>query len=269
MATECCYCGNPTMIPSRFSGMLKPDFVIPFKKTKDEAVAALKEFYKGKRLLPKAFTAHNRVEAIQAMYVPFWLFDSDVTASAEFRAETDTVYETNDETVTETSVYRCDRQGTMRFQRIPVDGSQKMDDTYMESIEPYDYGDLMAFNSAYLTGFLADKYDVDAEAAVPRADERVRQSALGVLEDTVEGYDRVELKEGAIHKEEGAVSYAMAPVWILTTRYQDQPYTFMMNGQTGKMVGSLPYDKARANLYWAGSALILTTIFYFIAKWFV
>ena len=98
----------------------------------------MKEFYKGKRLLPKAFTANNRVEAIQAMYVPFWLFDSDVTASAEFRAETDTVYETNDETVTETSVYRCDRQGTMRFQRIPVDGSQKMDDTYMESIEPYD-----------------------------------------------------------------------------------------------------------------------------------
>ena len=78
------------------------------------------------------------------MYVPFWLFDSDVTASAEFRAETDTVYETNDETVTETSVYRCDRQGTMRFQRIPVDGSQKMDDTYMESIEPYDYHDKWA-----------------------------------------------------------------------------------------------------------------------------
>ena len=83
--------------------------------------------------------------------MPFWLFDSDVTASAEFRAETDTVYETNDETVTETSVYRCDRQGTMRFQRIPVDGSQKMDDTYMESIEPYDYHDLVPFSSAYLT----------------------------------------------------------------------------------------------------------------------
>lgn len=139
----------------------------------------------------------------------------------------------------------------------------------MESIEPYDYHDLVPFSSAYLTGYLADKYDVDAEAAVPRADERVRQSALSVLEDTVEGYDRVELKEDVISKDEGAVSYAMAPVWILTTRYQDQPYTFMMNGQTGKMVGSLPYDKARANLYWAGSALILTTIFYFIAKWFV
>ena len=120
-----------------------------------------------------------------------------------------------------------------------------------------------------MTGCLADKYDVDAEAAVPRADERVRQSAIGVLEDTVEGYDRVELKEDVISKDEGAVSYAMAPVWILTTRYQNQPYTFMMNGQTGKMIGSLPYDKQKANLYWAGSSLILTVVFYFIAKLFV
>ena len=269
MATECCYCGNPTMLPSRFTGMLKPDFVIPFKKTKKEAVAALTAFYKGKRLLPHAFTANNRVEAIQPMYVPFWLFDSEVTASAEFKAENDTVYETSEETVTETSVYRCDRKGTMKFNRIPVDGSEKMDDTYMESIEPYDYSEMVPFSAAYLTGYLADKYDVDAEAAVPRADERMEKSALDVLEDTVEGYARHELVHNAVCKDKGEVAYAMAPVWILTTRYQDKPYTFMMNGQTGKMVGSLPYDKGKANKYWAISALILTVIFYFIARMFV
>ena len=133
MATECCYCGNPTLIPSRFSGMLKPDYVIPFKKTKDEAVAALKQFYQGRWLLPKAFTAHNRVEAIQPMYVPFWLFHAQVTASAAFRAEDDAVFETPDETIIETSIYHCDRTGSLAFHRIPVDGSQKMDDTYMES----------------------------------------------------------------------------------------------------------------------------------------
>ena len=88
MATECCYCGNPTLIPSRFSGMLRPDFIIPFKKTKDEAVAALKRFYRGHWLLPKAFTVNNRIEDVQAMYVPFWLFNAKVTASASFRLKT-------------------------------------------------------------------------------------------------------------------------------------------------------------------------------------
>lgn len=79
MATECVYCGNPTMLPKRFDGTLKPDLVIPFKKTKADAVAALKEFYKGHYLLPSNFTENNRVEAIQPMYVPFWLFDSAVS----------------------------------------------------------------------------------------------------------------------------------------------------------------------------------------------
>jgi len=87
MATECCYCGNPTMIPSRFDGELKPDRIIPFQKTKEDAVASLKAFYEGKRLLPDAFRKGNRVEDVQAMYVPFWLFDADVSAEATFRAE--------------------------------------------------------------------------------------------------------------------------------------------------------------------------------------
>ena len=271
LATECCYCGNPTMMPNRFSGMLKPDYVIPFTKTKDDAVAALKEFYKGKRLLPAAFTANNRVQDIQPMYVPFWLFDSKIHASADFQGEDDNVMETSDEIITETRVFQCIRSGRMSFHKIPVDGSRKMDDTYMESIEPFDYSQMVPFSPAYLTGFLADKYDVDAEASVPRADERVERSAVGVLEETVKarGYDRTILKDSVVRKDEDQVAYALAPVWILTTRYQDKPYTFMMNGQTGKMVGTLPYDNQKSLMYMGAVAAILTPALYFVAKMFL
>jgi len=127
MATECCYCGNPTMLPSRFSGMLKPDYIIPFKKTKEEAVAALKKFYEGKPLLPDAFTANNRVEAIQGMYVPFWLFDADIDAQGSYKASRSMVVDTGDAIMTSTSYYNCQRQGCMNFERIPVDGSVKME----------------------------------------------------------------------------------------------------------------------------------------------
>ncbi|MBQ9376908.1 MAG: hypothetical protein IJU05_03800 [Schwartzia sp.] len=269
MATECCYCGNPTMLPNRFGGMLKPDFIIPFKKTKEDAVAALKEFYKGKRLLPNEFTANNRVEDIQPMYVPFWLFDSDVEAHASFKAEKVNVINTSDETITETSVYECTRSGNMRFEKIPVDGSTKMDDTYMESIEPFDYSEMVPFSAAYFTGYLADKYDEDAETVVPRADKRVEASAIDVLQETVTGYDNCSTNSSAVIKGEGKVSYAMVPVWILTTRYKGQPYTFMMNGQTGKIVGSLPYDANKAMMYFAGTAVVLLIILYFILRMFI
>ncbi len=269
MATECCYCGNPTMIPSRFEGALMPDYVIPFQKTKKEAVAALKEFYKGKTLLPKAFTANNRVENIQPMYVPFWLFDSKVFSTASFRAETDHIYDTPDETITETRVYACERAGSMAFRSIPVDGSKKMDDSYMESIEPFDYSNLAEFNGGYLAGYLADRYDVDAEESVPRADKRMESSSVGVLQGTVTGYDRVSLTDHVVSKTEGKVTYALAPVWILTTRYQGKPYTFMMNGQTGKMAGSLPYDKVKSWLYPGAAGLIAAPFIYYVLKVFM
>lgn len=246
MATECVYCGNPTMVPARFAGVLKPDYVIPFKKTKEEAVAALKEFYEGKWLLPDEFTKNNRVEAIQGLYVPFWMFDSSVTATATFKAENDMVIDTSNATIIETSVYECIRRGTMAFARIPADGSKRMDDSYMDSIEPFNYEELQPFSSAYLAGYLADKYDVSAEENEPRVDTRMNNSAVAALEKTVVGYMRVAENERAIVKNEGRVEYAMVPVWILTTRYQDKPYTFMMNGQTGKMVGSLPYSSTKA-----------------------
>ena len=262
MATECCYCGNPTMIPSRFKGMLKPDYVIPFKKTKEEAVEALKKFYEGRRLLPNEFTANNRVEDIQPMYVPFWLFDSEVTASAAFKAENDVVFDTADSVITETSVYDVERVGTMKFERIPVDGSEKMDDAYMESIEPFDYSEMVPFTTAYLTGYLADKYDVSAEDSVPRADKRVEYSAAGVLEETLTGYMRHQVESCAIRKDVGSVKYALVPVWILTTRYKDQPYTFMMNGQTGKFVGNLPTDWGKFWRFGFGLTAVLSALIY-------
>ena len=269
MATECCYCGNPTMIPGRFAGMMKPDYVIPFKKNKQDAMNALKKFYEGKILLPAAFTANNRVESIQPMYVPFWLFDATASGSATYKAEIVHTHETDTERITKTEVYSVTRSGRMEFQRIPVDGSKKMDDAYMESVEPFDYSDLVPFESGYLTGYLADKYDDDAETCAPRADERITGSVSDTLRKTVTGYDRVFEQELHAVKENSTVSYALAPVWILTTRYENKPYTFMMNGQSGKIVGSLPYDKTKAILYPLIVALVSLPVLYILAEIFI
>ena len=245
MATECVYCGNPTMIPKRFTGMLMPDYVIPFKKTKADAVAALKEFYKGKKLLPSDFTANNRIEAIQAMYVPFWLFDADVKAQVDFRAAK--VRQSNKSE--HKKIFSCRRTGKLRFERIPADGSKKMDDDFMDSIEPFDFGELVPFSAAYFAGYLADKFDVDAGECKARVVERIDNSTMEELEKTVEDYQEVSVEASDIEKHFNNVSYAMVPVWILTTRYKDKPYTFMMNGQTGKVVGALPYDFAKSILW--------------------
>ena len=85
-ATSCPYCGNPTVVPVQFHGMLKPDYILPFKLNKEAAIAALKNYYKGKRLLPKAFADQNHIEEIKGVYVPFWLFDGQAVVDITFNA---------------------------------------------------------------------------------------------------------------------------------------------------------------------------------------
>ena len=244
-ATSCPYCGNPTVVPGQFNGALKPDYVIPFKLNKDDAVKALKKHYQKRFFLPKAFTANNHIEEIQGVYVPFWLFDGEAEGYTCYKATRSTTYVDGDYEVTETDHFMCDRSGSVAFEKVPVDASTKMPDDYMESIEPYDYGELKPFSTAYLPGFLADKYDVSAEDSQERVSARCEQSLAQELAQTVYGYETVQEVRRAIDMVQGNTHYALLPVWLLSTRWNGQSYLFALNGQTGKMVGDLLVDKKK------------------------
>ena len=143
----------------------------------------------------------------------------------------------------------------MDFYNIPVDGSSKMDDTLMESIEPFNVSEAVPFSTAYMAGYLADKYDVDLNASIPRANERVKNSAVSALEKTVADrmYSSVIPKFSQVNIANGSYAYALYPVWILNTTWNGKKYTFAMNGQTGKFVGDLPLDKSA---FWKKVAIL-------------
>ena len=117
----------------------------------------------------------------------------------------------------------------------------------MESIEPYDYSLLVPFEMAYLTGYLADKYDVDAQESIQRANQRIRKSTEDAFAATVEGYNSVTCVSSNIQLQNSRARYALLPMWLLNTRWNDQNFIFAVNGQTGKTAGDLPMDKG---LFW-------------------
>ena len=244
-AASCPYCGNPTVVPGQLDGALKPDYIIPFKLSKEDAVNALREHYKGKFMLPKAFSSENHIQEIQGVYVPFWLYSGSAGANASYKTTTTFVYESGDYTVTETRHFDVFRSGSLRFEKVPVDGSKKMPDDLMDSIEPFDYSELKPFSTAYMPGFLANKYDEDFSDCAPRAESRVEKSVLDKLESTVSGYQTVICHDSDAKFEHGRPQYALLPVWMLSTRWNGKSYLFAMNGQTGRMVGDLPLDKGR------------------------
>ena len=253
-ATSCPYCGNPSVIPGQFTGILKPDFVLPFKLSKEDAIKALKKHYLKKPLLPSTFSKANHLEEIKGVYVPFWMYDGEASGSAQFHATQVHTYTSGDYEITETSHYDVRRAGSIAFEKIPVDASSKMPDDYMDSIEPYDYAELKPFSTAYLPGFLADKYDVSVQDCAERADSRCETSAVELMEQDARGdYTSCTVESRNVTLHRGKVHYALMPVWLLSTKWNGKSFLFAMNGQTGKLVGDLPLDKG---LYWKHFAAI-------------
>ena len=205
-ATACPFCGNPIVLTGRLSGDLKPDYVIPFKLDKKAAEAALRNHMKGKRI----------------------------------RTWSDRDYD-----YTETQHYAILRSGDLSFTHVPVDGSSRMPDDLMESIEPFDFSSAVDFQTAYLSGYLADRYDVNADDSIGRANERVKKSTESVFASTVVGYHTVVPESTSVRLANGRVHYALYPVWLLNTVWNGKTFSFAMNGQTGKFVGDLPVDKGK------------------------
>ena len=175
--------------------------------------------------------------------MPYWLFDCDASGSVTFSGTQVQHWSDDDYDYTRTSYYDLHRNGQAAFRAVPVDGSSKMADDLMESIEPFNLSEAVDFKAAYLAGYLADRYDVSYEENTPRANERVRDSMIQSMRETTREYLSVTPKSTNIAVNGGKVRYALYPVWILNTTYKGSKYIFAMNGQTGKLVGDLPLDK--------------------------
>ena len=266
-ATSCPYCGNPTIVPGQFTGGLKPELVIPFKLDKKAAVDALKKYYRGKKFLPKTFSEQNHIEEIQGVYVPFWLCDCHMDGSVVYHAKNIRTWKEGNYEITETDHYQVERSGSIGFEKIPVDASTKMPDAHMDAIEPYDYSELKAFSTAYLPGYLADKYDVSQQDSVPRIKIRAKNSIREELRNTVTGYSSVDVKNESFRFSESETKYALMPVWMLSTKWNGKNFLFAMNGQTGKLIGDLPVDKGKYYAWFAGISIPLMILI--MGFWFL
>ena len=263
-ATHCPYCGNPIVMTGQLSGDLRPDLVIPFKLDKKAAKAAFAKHLTGKRLLPKVFTSQNHIDEIKGIYVPFWLYDATADADIHYRCTKVRSWSDSDYDYTETKHFSVVRGGNLSFADVPADGSSKMPDDLMESIEPFDLSDAVDFQTAYLSGYLADRYDVDSEERRKRASERMKKSTEIAFSSTLSNYSTVTVENSSVRLDSGKAKYALFPVWILNTTWKDQKFTFAMNGQTGKFVGNLPCDNGAYFRWLAGIAVGSSAAIYLI-----
>ncbi|MBO4927652.1 MAG: hypothetical protein J5379_05310 [Clostridiales bacterium] len=245
-ATFCAFCGSPAIISQRMTDEFSPDFILPFKYGKDEAIKKFYKWCKGGRWTPFDFVSDKNIQKLTGLYVPFWLYDvdGDIDVIGE-GVEESSVTIGNTTTVT-TSYYNARRRMKLFWERIPLDGAKRIDDQLMEAIEPFDFKEIQPFDPAYMQGFFAERYDLTGDDMKERLIDRVKHY---ITEELTPSYKRY--NKGFTPKQDNTVlyepkmKYAMLPVWFLHYKYNGQDYHFCMNGQTGEVAGVPPVSRLK------------------------
>ncbi len=228
VSTYCAYCGQPTIVYNRVDKTQKPKYIIPFKITKEEAETAIREKF-DKGLFVPSKIKNFESERVIGIYLPYFLYD---------------VYYVDKLSVI-VNKYNHFIEADCDFMQVCHECSTTVNDELAQDLEPYDLTKLEDFNPIYLSGFYADKSDVLPEMLSDNIFYKCKKMFENELKNRF--HDREANLYGSNPKYEiKRVEYAFLPVWFMTFQYKNKPYTMMVNGQTGKVVGTIPERKGKA-----------------------
>jgi DNA-directed RNA polymerase subunit RPC12/RpoP len=255
-ATFCYYCHNPVLLTERLSGAFKPQKLVPFAIDKAKAIALLQAWAGKKRYVPADFTRTSQLEKTTGLYLPHWMADYQALVDYAGKGTNLRVWIAGNLEYTEHKEFLIQRHGLIDVKHVHEVAMRKIDKSLIDSITPYDETKAVDFSLAYLSGFFAEKYDILQPDIQPVIEQRVRQYAATMVQDTITAYNRVSMERSNIALSPKAWHYALLPAWILTYRYLGKTFVYAVNGQTGKIFGELPVDQKKLGL----TALIVAAV---------
>lgn len=242
-ATFCFYCHNPVVLSGKLEGTYLPDGVIPFQITKEDAVKKFKEWISKKKFTPKGFYSSRSIEKMSGVYFPYWIYDCEVDSQMNGTAKDLRVWRVGDTEYTETKTFQIDRAGKVTFRHLPKTALEKAQNAMLKGIFPYHFGELKKFHMGYLSGFQAEKRDIEKEVFSEEIRKEIRKYAEKRMRDTITGHNGFSVTSQNYQVIKEKYQYVLLPVWVLTYRKSGgQIFYFAMNGQTGEIIGKLPID---------------------------
>jgi len=263
VATNCAFCGSPSIIPAQFIPGTRPDIIIPFKVQKSEAESKFYTYFKGKKMIPNLFLKEkNRIEEIRQLYVPYWLFTCRADGRMTFDATRVSAMRQGQYMITRTRHFLVRRAGTLDFKDLPIDASKQVNNDITETLEPFEPSASIPFSPETLSGSMADRADVSPDTCKERANQRISNTISAALRATMQGYNAVITRSSSIKVNDGSSYPALYPIWIITTKKEDRLYTFAINGQTGELTCNIPYSKAKFLSWTLGITVGLSALAY-------
>lgn len=260
-ATFCYYCHNPVVLGGRLEGKYLPHKVIPFKMDRKKAEAMFLEAVSKKKFVPRGFFSKKNIEKLSGVYFPYWLYSVNLDGEVQGEGKRIRTWIAGDEEFTETKIYELYREGNVQLDNLPENALKKANAKLAEGVLPYQFEEMKDFNMGYLSGFMAEKRDIESQDVQQEMQQEMRESAERIFRDTMTDCGIVSVKNANFRALEEDWQYVLLPVWTLTYKASNgKIYYYSMNGQTGKLCGELPIDWKKVLLTAAG---IFTVLFAF------
>jgi hypothetical protein len=271
---NCQFCGSPALVDyNEIKAPIRPQSLLPFKVTESQVRESIRRWYASKWFAPAKLKTRALVDTVNGLYIPYWTFDARV--HCPWWAEAGHYYYT-------TESYR-DSQGRQQTRQVrhvrwqpaagvidhvfddePVPGTQGIDQGLLREVQPFPTADLVPYDTAYLSGFVVEHYQVVLIDAARRSQEQMRQQLEALCAAQVPGDTYRNLRIAPEYSAQ-TFKHILVPVWLLAYTYGAARYQVVVNGYTAAIAGQYPKSHWKI-LFAALLALVLLLVILYASQ---
>jgi hypothetical protein len=262
---NCEFCGSPSLVDYKeIKAPIRPQSLLPFSVSDANVREQIRRWYASKWLAPGKLKSRALVDRVKGVYIPYWTFDAHVVCPWEAEAghyyyTTETYQEggqTRTRQVRHVRWEPASGQVTHFFDDEPVPGTQGVSHALLAQVEPFPTQDLKPYDTAFLSGFVVEHYQIVLFDAAKRSQDSMTQKLYQMCAAQIPGDTFRNLQ---IHPTFSGQTFKhiLVPVWLLTYTFGAKAYQVVVNGVTGRMAGDYPKS------FWKIALLVLLAIIVF------
>lgn len=263
IASVCPMCSSTHLAQSKQESGIPPEGIIPFAIDQDEAQKRFHAWVKRRWFAPNKLKKSYGEGNLVGMYLPFWTYDASVISHYSGDGGTNrTVKDKDGKERTVTDWRHVSGIVSSTFDDVLVCASTKQE--HVDGILPYNTSkNAKPYSPGYLSGYYAEVYKIKADSAF--------QTAKGIMDSRMEDIARSEIlqryDEARVNSIDSTFSdvtykHLLLPLWSSAFGYNGKTYSYLINGETGKVSGDRPYSVPKIAA--AVAAVLALVILFFI-----
>ena len=234
-----------------FTNKKNPEYIIPFKINKTQAIDIYKNNIKSKLL---TISTLKRINKIEGIYVPCYIYDLDYTGEVEFECNKNSTWKSSGTKYLKEDVYKVIRGANMSVNNMPIIATTQLNDI---DFGLYNYDELVLYNSKYLEDYKSYNSDKTKDKLLSDVQIKAKDNFIDEVKKDIKDYNDIKYINNSINLYNPKRKLVLLPIWILKTNYNNKEYTYIINGQTGYFNGDIPIEKNRYLFVWLTIFLIV------------